>query len=83
MRIRVLIVVLAISGAIGWGRGEERFLLSHFEVRGNRVLTEEEVKNIKEDDIELMKFGFRWLEFALFGKKSMTFKDDAEKERKE
>jgi cell division protein FtsQ len=36
-------MTLVISGALGWGRGEERFLLSRFEVRGNRVLTEEEV----------------------------------------
>jgi len=36
-------MVLVISQAPGWGRGEERFLLSRFEVKGNRVLTEDEV----------------------------------------
>ncbi len=36
-------MALVISGALGWGRGEERFLLSRFEVRGNSVLTEQEV----------------------------------------
>ncbi|MFH1689304.1 MAG: FtsQ-type POTRA domain-containing protein [Candidatus Eisenbacteria bacterium] len=36
-------MALIISGALGWGRGEERFLLLRFEVRGNRVLTEEEI----------------------------------------
>ncbi|MCK4410332.1 MAG: FtsQ-type POTRA domain-containing protein [Candidatus Eisenbacteria sp.] len=36
-------MTLVISRAPGWGRGEERFLLSRFEVRGNRVLTEDEV----------------------------------------
>lgn len=41
--VLVAAMALAISGALGWGRGEERFLLSRFEVRGNRVLTEDEV----------------------------------------
>ena len=36
-------MALVISRAPGWGRGEERFLLSRFEVRGNRVLTEDEI----------------------------------------
>jgi cell division protein FtsQ len=36
-------MAFVISQAPGWGRGDERFLLSRFEVRGNRVLTEEEV----------------------------------------
>ena len=36
-------MTLVISRAPRWGRGEERFLLSRFEVRGNRVLTEDEV----------------------------------------
>ena len=36
-------MTVVISRAPGWGRGEERFLLSRFEVRGNRVLTEDEV----------------------------------------
>jgi cell division protein FtsQ len=36
-------IVLVILSAPGWGRGGERFLLSSFEVRGNRVLTREEV----------------------------------------
>jgi len=35
--------VLVVFSAPGWGRGEERFLLSEFEVRGNRVLTRDEV----------------------------------------
>ena len=41
--ILVAAMALVISRAPGWGRGEERFLLSSFEVRGNRVLTEGEV----------------------------------------
>jgi cell division protein FtsQ len=36
-------MVLVVSSAPGWGRGGERFLLSSFEVKGNRVLTDEEV----------------------------------------
>ena len=36
-------MAVVISRAPGWGRGEERFLLSRFDVRGNRVLTEGEV----------------------------------------
>ena len=36
-------MTLVISWAPGWGRGEERFLLSRFDVRGNRVLTEDEI----------------------------------------
>ncbi len=36
-------MTIVISRAPGWGRGEERFLLSRFEVRGNRVLSEDEI----------------------------------------
>ena len=36
-------MAVVISRAPGWGRGEDRFLLSRFDVKGNRVLTEEEV----------------------------------------
>jgi cell division protein FtsQ len=32
-----------VARAPGWGRGEERFLLTEFEVRGNTVLTQDEV----------------------------------------
>ena len=43
-------------------------------------------ERIKEDDVELLKFGYKWLRFALFGEKSMTIKDsvhaDKEKELK-
>lgn len=41
--ILVVGMTLVISRAPGWGRSEERFLLLRFEVRGNRVLTEDEV----------------------------------------
>jgi len=36
-------MALVLFRAPGWGRSEERFLLSRFEVRGNRVLTEDEI----------------------------------------
>ena len=33
-------------------------------------------EKIKEDDVELLKFGYQWLRFALFGEKTMTVKGD-------
>ena len=36
-----------------------------------------EIKDkIKNDDVELLKFGIKWLHFALFGENTMTIKDD-------
>ena len=32
------------------------------------------IDKIRNDDIELMKFGFRWLRFAFFGEKTLTVK---------
>jgi len=43
----------------------------------------ETIEKIKEDDIELMKFAFRWLKFSLFGENTMKMKDEAVRERKE
>jgi uncharacterized protein len=41
----------------------------------NRFVVEEEaIKKIKEDDKELLKFGFNWLKFCLFGEKTMKVK---------
>lgn len=44
---------------------------------------EETVQEIKKDDEELLKFGFEWLRFALFGEKTMRVKtlENAEKVR--
>jgi Fe-S-cluster containining protein len=43
-------------------------------------------RQIKDDDVELLKFGYQWLRFALFGEKTITIKDnvltDKEKELK-
>ena len=33
-------------------------------------------KRIEKDDKELLKFGYRWLRFALFGEKTLTVKED-------
>jgi len=56
---------------------ESRFL-EMFEV-GEEVL-----KKIREDDIELMRFGFEWLKFSLFGEKTMRVKPEVlERKRKE
>ena len=36
----------------------------------------DEKTRIKNDEIELLKFGYDWLKFALFGEKLMTVKTD-------
>lgn len=40
-------------------------------------------KNIKNDDVELLKFGYKWLRFSLFGEKTMRIKDDVYKSKKD
>jgi hypothetical protein len=34
------------------------------------------LEKIKEDDVELLKFGYDWLKFALFGEKTIDVKSD-------
>jgi len=34
------------------------------------------VSKIKDDDVELLKFGYNWLKFALFGEKTIAVKTD-------
>jgi len=46
-------------------------------------VTEETVEKIETDDEELLRFGFRWLEFALFGRPTMTIKESAIPEREQ
>lgn len=36
----------------------------------------EHLEKLKTDDEELLKFGFNWLRFALFGEQTMTIKND-------
>ena len=43
--------------------------LDRFEVE------QETLDQIKDDDVALLRFGYRWLRFALFGEKTMTVKD--------
>ncbi len=43
----------------------------------NKFEVDEDTKNkIKEDDVELLKFGFNWLRFALFGEKTLKIRSD-------
>ena len=44
---------------------------------------EETKAAIKDDDVELLKFGFRWLRFALFAEEALVVKEDVLREKKE
>lgn len=46
-------------------------------------ISEDRIKAIKEDDVEMMKFGFDWLRFALFGEDTMKVKTDVAERTKE
>lgn len=48
----------------------ESSFLSKFDVDA------ETLDKIKADDVELLKFGYQWLKFALFGEPTMTVKSD-------
>lgn len=39
-------------------------------------ISDEVQERIKNDDIELLKFGYQWLRFSLFGEKTMTVRPD-------
>ena len=41
-------------------------------------LSDDLLDKIKEDDEELLTFGFTWLKFALFGDPTMKIKKDAD-----
>jgi hypothetical protein len=43
------------------------------------VVAEETVLKIKDDDEELLKFGFEWLKYCLFGEKTMVLNNDGKK----
>ncbi len=34
------------------------------------------IEKLKNDDVELMKFGFLWLRFAIFGEKTLSLRDE-------
>ena len=44
---------------------------------------ENTIKAIKDDDVELLSFGYRWLRFALIGEPTMKVKDHAAQAAKE
>ena len=39
------------------------------------VVDDETVKKIRDDDVELLRFGFRWLKFCLFGEATIEIRD--------
>jgi len=39
-------------------------------------VSDDQQKEMKTDDIALLRFGYQWLRFALFGEKTMTVKSD-------
>ena len=43
---------------------------------------EQTQKAIKENDIELLKFGCNWLRFVIFGEKTILVKDDVMESKK-
>jgi hypothetical protein len=45
------------------------------------IVPEETQKKIKEDDVELLRFGYDWLRFSLFGEKTMQIAPDVEAEK--
>jgi Fe-S-cluster containining protein len=46
------------------------------------VVDDDTVEKIRKDDVELLKFGFKWLKFALFGETTLTIRDpDKEKSK--
>jgi Fe-S-cluster containining protein len=40
-------------------------------------------ERIKKDDVELMKFGFQWLRFSIFGEKTIEIREDILKAKRE
>jgi uncharacterized protein len=44
---------------------------------------EETQSRIKQDDVQLLKFGYRWLRFALFGEKTMTIRSQVLADKKQ
>jgi Fe-S-cluster containining protein len=55
----------------------ESNFLRYFEV------ADEIVDTIRTDDVELMKFAFRWLKFSLFGEPTMKIREEVLEDKKE
>ena len=47
-----------------------------------RPYTDETVEQLRSDDVELLKFAFRWLRFALFGEPTMKTREGASEPRR-
>lgn len=43
---------------------------------------EEKQKAMREDDVALLRFGYQWLRFALFGETTMTIKNEVAEQKK-
>ncbi|MFH1051011.1 MAG: YkgJ family cysteine cluster protein [bacterium] len=43
------------------------------------IVTDEEQDNMKKDDVELLKFGFKFLKFSLFGEETLELSEDYKK----
>jgi hypothetical protein len=46
-------------------------------------LPPEEVKKIRDDELELLKFSLKWLRFTMFGEGDFTVRDDARQQARE
>jgi len=46
-------------------------------------IEKEVVNKIRADEVELMKFGCRWLKFALFGENTLKVKDEVLQAKKQ
>jgi len=46
-------------------------------------IADEVVEKIKEDDVELMKFAFDWLRFAIFGEATMKLRNEVVEKKRE
>jgi len=40
------------------------------------VIEPEIIEKLKTDDVELLRFGFRWIKFSLLKEKALTLKDE-------
>jgi hypothetical protein len=41
------------------------------------------LERIREDEVEMMKFGFRWMKFSLFGEDAIKVKEEVLQAKKE
>jgi len=48
---------------------------------GKFNLTESEIEAARDDDVELLRLGFRWLKFCLFGEKVLEVKEEVRQQK--